>query len=185
MFSSKLLNSPWTLPTARFVCCPNLMRCQDTSSAHLPWAHSLNWIVRLASFPTMNPGNAHALLLTLCPVCVWHQAVRLSTEKTLHTYTYTYTLTHTHTHTTPNASNQGHQVPGLVFGGWWVIFWSMSAFLSPPLLPRGNEGMISLLSSTRHSPRKQTGTFYGLLVDLQPRSNNNRLQVMFTSGWAT
>lgn len=175
MFSSKLLNSPWTLPAARFVCCPNLMRCWDTRSADLPWAHSLNWIVRLASFLTMNPGNAHALLLTLYPVCVWHQAVRLSTEKP---------QTHTDTHHSQRLK-PGSPSPWSSF--WWLVdnFLVMSAFLSPPLLPRGNEGMISLLSSTRHSPRKQTGTFYGLLVDLQPRSNNNRLQVMFTSGWAT
>lgn len=43
-----------TLP--KFVCCPNCMRCGDARSARLPWAHSLNWIVRLASFLTASPG---------------------------------------------------------------------------------------------------------------------------------
>lgn len=83
-------------------------------------------------------------------------------------------LQHTQTHkyidilSAPRASNQGHQVPGFkVFGDSWVIFWSMWVFLSTRPVPRGNEGMISTLSSTHHSQRKQTGGFYNLLVDLQ------------------
>lgn len=155
-------------PQPKFVCCPDCMRCSDARSDHLPWAHSLNGIARLVSFLTMSPGKAHTLFLFTCCKCITQYRKPCDT----------------HTHTTPSTSNQGHQVAGLGFGGWWVIFWSMSALLSSPTLPRGNEGMISPLSSTRHSQRKQTGTFYGLFVDLQPRSNNGLL-VVFTSGWAT
>lgn len=158
-------------PQPKFVCCPDCIWCSDTRSAHLPWAHSLNGTVRFASFLTMSPGKARTLLLLTYSQCI------MQYREPCDTYT------HAHTHTTPNASKQG-QVTGLGFGGWWVIFWSMSAVLSSPTLPRGNEGMISLLSSTLHSQRKQTGTFYGLFVDLQPRSNNGLLAV-FTSGWAT
>lgn len=74
--SSKMVwcspRSFWThhelYPQLKFVCCPNCLRCWDARSAHLPWAHSLNWIVRLASFLTMSPckvhTHSHASLLT-------------------------------------------------------------------------------------------------------------------------
>lgn len=94
-------------PQPKFVCCPNCMRCKDTRSAHLPWAHSLNWIVTLASFLTMSPGKAHTVLLLTYSTCM----TLFSTEKPCDTYTQT--------HTTPNASNQGHQVSGLGFG--WLV----------------------------------------------------------------
>lgn len=130
-------------PQPKFVCCPNGMRCRDTRSAHLPWAHSLNWIVRLASFLTIRK-QTHSYCWHI--IRAWHYAVQKALSHTYHS----------------QCLKPGSPSPWFgVFGGWWVIFWSMSAFLSPPPLPRGNEGMISSLSSTRHSPKKQTGTFYG------------------------
>lgn len=59
----------------------------------------------------------------------------------------------------------------VVSGRFWGWRQPLPSSLS---LPTGNEGMIPQLCTSHHFQRSQTRTFYGLFVDLEPRSNNNK-----------